>query len=136
MGDVSFLVDAPKRLEGGKWQVHVPGHRLARANGWAPLSRVALYEHLDRDEAPACAAPSHAGGPLAWGSGRGLGRVLVGGESRARLVVWHNDGNERNLRADNLLPVCLACYRRSVGLEQPDRGPRGRWVPSTGGSTP
>jgi hypothetical protein len=128
----AVLRDAAKRREGGKWQAYVPGHPLARRDGWAPLSRVALFEWLDGDPAPACAAPGHAGGLLAWGSGRGLGAVTVDGERRARVIVWHFDGNERNLARTNLAPVCLACYRRSAEIAPPERGDRGRWVRAEG----
>jgi hypothetical protein len=102
------------------WHVYLPGHPLARGNGWAVAARVALYEYTDGDaycEAPNCRGtnlfpgrPAH----LSWGSGRGMAFEVVAGERRPRAVVWFRDGDQTNLSRDNLRAACMGCVLRTL----------------------
>jgi hypothetical protein len=120
------LQQAEKRRQNGRWHAYLPTHPLARPDGWVVLDRAALHDAVG--EHPTCAAPS-CGRELWWGSGRGLGRDP---EGRHRVCVWHLDGNERNVRAENLRPLCPGCLRRNMRVPPPRRGPRGRWISRKG----
>lgn len=116
------LASARKRRQSGRWHVYLPGHPVARPDGWAVAARVALYEYTEGDaycQAPNCLGTNlHPGRPahLSWGSGQGMAAEVVDGERRPRAVVWFRDGDQTNLSRDNLRAACMACVLRTLRL--------------------
>lgn len=116
------------RVDGGKLCVFVPGHPLARPNGWAVAARWVLAERWAAQgvTAPRCEVV---------GCGRrGLGRRMSWSAQRTQrvgalpaVVVWFLDGDHTNLDVGNLLGVCASCAQRGHTAGRLARGDDGRF---------